>query len=326
MSSLLRYGREVSTVFDLLGRGEVDLTAALGWALTVSPALRGGLWRHLGMPGDADSVELALETADEAGRTDLELRLQDGDTQALVVLEAKKGWLQPGEEQLTRYAGRFLGVEQGLLVSLSDSSQQWAARELPESIGEVPVRHLPWDEVRTLLRDATASTRAPAERLWLAQLRDYLKEATAVRAYDSQWVYIVSLNANQFGRHTFLDWVRKERIYFHPFGKAWPKSPPVLMGFRWHGRLQQVNRVTGATVLPALQERWPEIPHEAEPTRPYVPHAVYDLGPDLSVPNIPTGNIYRARRAWVMLDQLLSQPSIRDAEVASKEVQDAALD
>lgn len=326
MSSLVRYTREVTTVFDLLGRGEVDLTAALGWALTVSPSLRRALWSHLDMPGDPDDVELALETPDDAGRTDLEMRLQSGDTQALVVLEAKKGWLQPDEVQLGKYVGRFTGIDHGLLVSLSDSSALWAARELPKQVAGVPVRHVPWDEVRTLLRSIFSSVRSPSERLWLGQLRDYLKEATAVRAYDSQWVYVVALNGNRFGSHTFIEWVRDQHIYFHPFGKGWPKRPPILMGFRWNGRLQQVNRVEGTRILPSLQDEWPDMPKSREPSRPYGPHAVYTLGSDLRVPSIPTGKIHYARRTWVLLDQLLTAPTIYDAEQASKALQADAPD
>ena len=49
---LTRYGRETTSVFDLLGRGEVDLTAALGWTMAQSPLLMAALWKRLGMPGE----------------------------------------------------------------------------------------------------------------------------------------------------------------------------------------------------------------------------------------------------------------------------------
>ena len=115
MQPLVKYGSEVGSVFDLLGRGEVDLTAALGWSLTVSPALRAALWERLDLAGDPNDVTVTLESADTEGHTDLELRL---GSEALVVVEAKKGWLQPGETQLGKYVGRFAGFEQALLVSL----------------------------------------------------------------------------------------------------------------------------------------------------------------------------------------------------------------
>lgn len=323
MQPLLKYGADIGSVFDLLGRGEVDLTAALGWSLNVSPALRTAVWQRLGMPGDPDDLSVSLESADAEGRTDLELQL---GSDVLVVVEAKKGWLQPGETQLEKYVGRFDGFSQGLLVSLSDSSLNWAARELPTDVGGVPVVHLPWDAVReslsTIRRDREA--RGHTERLWLGQFADYLKGATAVREYDSQWVYVVSISKAKLGSRTFREYVVDEEVYFHPFGKNWPRRPPVLMGFRWDGRLQQVNRVDSATVVPALQDEWPDIPLGPEPGESYGPHALYRLGPKLRVPEIPTGNIVMARRAWVLLDQLLTEPTIEAAEKASKALQAAA--
>ena len=76
----------------------------------------------------------------------------------------------------------------------------------------------------------------------------------------------------------------------------------------------------------SLRDRWPDIPEAADPTRPYGPHSVYELGADLRVPEIPTGNIHRARRTWVLLDQLLTQPAIGAAELSSKAIQNAAAD
>ncbi len=43
VSELTRYGREVKHVFDLLGRREPDLTAALGWTLVQAPGLMSSL-------------------------------------------------------------------------------------------------------------------------------------------------------------------------------------------------------------------------------------------------------------------------------------------
>jgi hypothetical protein len=87
------YGREASSVFDLLGRNEVHLTAALGWTLRRSPTLMAALWSRLRVPGDPAKVSADLEVVGLGGRTDLELI---GD-EATVIVEAKKGWLVPGE-------------------------------------------------------------------------------------------------------------------------------------------------------------------------------------------------------------------------------------
>jgi hypothetical protein len=311
--SLSRYGKSATSVFDLLGRGEVDLTASLAWAIEACPSFATALWTRLAMPGDIEDLDVALEVADKAGRTDLELRTHA----ARVVIEAKKGWLLPGETQLTKYIGRFEHEQTKLIVSLSDSSVAWADRQLPSMIGDVHVRHVPWDEVRSDVRTARRNARNYIERLWLDQFADYLAGATAVRDPAEQWVYVVSVGAGfprEGGPHSLRDFVKSERAYFHPFGKHWPKRPPVFMGFRWKGRLQQVNRVTKSEVVPTLHARWSAIPEVTQES----PYAVYDLGPDIPVAPLLGHPSLRSRRLWALLDQLLTQDTILGAERESK--------
>lgn len=246
--SLTRYRRDAATVFDLLGRSENDLTAALGFTLTRSSALLAGLWRRLDLPGAPSGIAVALEVSDEEGRTDLELT----SATAKVIVEAKKGWLLPRDVQLHKYAGRFHD-EVGLLVTLSDSSTDWAAQVLPLGVRGVPVVHLPWDDVRTDIR-AAASRSKGSEKTWLTELTDYLAGATTVRPPDSQWVYCVVVSddkAGNGGPHTFRDFVTTERVYFHPYGgnNTWPKKPPLFLAFRWGGIVRQVNRVVTYEVV-----------------------------------------------------------------------------
>ncbi len=75
----------------------------------------------------------------------------------------------PGEVQLTTYVNRVEAVQNRLLVSLSDSSADWARTQLPHDIAGVPVRHLPWDDVRLDLHRARRTARS-TERLWLEEL------------------------------------------------------------------------------------------------------------------------------------------------------------
>ena len=102
--SLARHGEDVSSVFDLLGRDENDLTAALAFTLARSPGLLGHVLRRLNTPADAGSAVLRLETRGDLGRTDLEI---DTGTN-LIIIEAKRGWLLPGELQLAQYAPRVM--------------------------------------------------------------------------------------------------------------------------------------------------------------------------------------------------------------------------
>jgi hypothetical protein len=311
------YRREVTSVFDLLGHKEVDLTAALGWSLMRSPALMARVWDRLGMPGDPAEVTADLEVAGPDGRTDLELT----GTEASVIVEAKKGWLVPHESQLTTYAPRLQALPTRLLVSLSDSSEAWANLNLPDAVDGIAVRHLPWDGIRDDLKAARAATRTPSERLWLDELDTYLAGATAVRHPADQWTYCVVVSNNQFGdQSTFRDFVRHRRIYFHPYGGAggWPKRPPTFLAFRWQGIVRQVNRVAAYEIVAHLNDRFLDIPRGASDEDD--PHIVYDLGPDIPIPTIPTKGIYATARVWALLDQLLTAPTLKDAVDRSKAI------
>jgi len=102
VADLVLHARPVETVFDLLGRDENDMTAALGWALARSPALLQGFVGRV-VPGAVENVEAVLELqrhdAADGGFTDIELRSSD----AHVIVEAKRGWGLPSLGQLRRY-------------------------------------------------------------------------------------------------------------------------------------------------------------------------------------------------------------------------------
>lgn len=190
--------------------------------------------------------------------------------EASAVFEAKKGRLVPGEDQLSRYAGRFSSGTAGLLVALSDSSA--TARpttNCPPPLMASPVTRLARDDVRLNVCSARAAARTD-EKHWLGELATYLSGATSVRDPSEHRVYCVVISSTKpgdGGGRTFRGFATNERVYFHPFGgrTGWPSRPPVLAAFRWGGLARQVNRAMNREVVPNLQVRWPDIP--AQPTR-----------------------------------------------------------
>lgn len=309
-ASLTRHGREVSSVFDLLGRDENDLTAALAFTLARSPGLLRLILQHLAPGADCEGAVLRLETRDDLGRTDLEI----STSSHLIIIEAKRGWLVPGETQLARYAPRIVAHGAGALVSLSTASAQWAHQTLPAAVQDVPVTHLPWQRVEVDLAAARTAARGQ-ERAWLDEFHDYLRKAIKMRDPADSWTYSVVISNNcpgGGGSRTFRDFVTAEGCYFHPYGwgNGWPRTPPNFLAFRWNGQVQRIHRVTHAEVIPSLQTRWPDIPETGDTTRP---HALYQLGPQLPGTPVPNGAQYRAQRRWVILDHLLTSPTLRDA-------------
>src|SRR3954467_9701536 len=99
MAGLTGYGAEVNSVFGLLGHDENDLTSALAFTLANCPTLLAGFLRRVS-PSATDlaleEIGVALEVRGEVGRTDLEIAVPG----ALVVVEAKRGWLLPSTGQL----------------------------------------------------------------------------------------------------------------------------------------------------------------------------------------------------------------------------------
>ncbi len=308
--ALTRHGREVSSVFDLRGRNENDLTAALGFALARSPRLLSNIISRLLPASSVETGTVRMEVRDSEGRTDLEI---DTGTH-LVVIEAKRGWLLPTVEQLGRYSGRFEGRVGGCLVTLSDATSTWATQALPSDIDGVPLSHLPWSAVRQDLTTARAAS-AGRERFWLDELHEYMRRAIKVRDPADGWTYCVAVSnalVDEASTWRWRDFVTAESAYFHPhgLGGGWPKTPPNFLAFRWGGQVQQVRRVMDAVVVPNLQSRWAELPTTKDTSKP---HVVYSLGPELPGLPIPNGKQYQASRLWVLLDQLLVSHSLAEA-------------
>ncbi|MGH3376429.1 MAG: hypothetical protein ACRDP6_16990 [Actinoallomurus sp.] len=305
----------MTSVFDLLGRGENDLTAALAFTLANCPDLLYRLVKRVRSSSDTNVASLRLETQDEHGRTDLEIDCGS----ELIVIEAKRGWLLPDEIQLDTYVPRILERGAGTLVSLSDASTTWAAQMLPDAIQGVPLLHLPWAVLREDL-DASRREVHGGQRLWLTELNEYLRRAIKVLDPADGWTYCVAINTNrpgEGGSRTFRDFVINEATYFHPYGwgTGWPKTPPNFLAFRWDAHVQRVHRVRHYEIAPNLQTHWPDIPEVPDTTRPV---AIYRLGPALPGMPLPNGKQYRAGRLWVLLDQLLTSPTLADALAGTK--------
>lgn len=314
--AVTRHGREVTSAFDLLGRDENDLTAAFGYTLARSARLFATIIAHLLPEGAASRAQVRMEVRGEGGRTDLEI---DTGTH-LLVIEAKRGWGLPSNEQLSKYAGRIKARGAGLLVTLSDASANWAAASLPTQVDGVAVMHLPWSVVRQALEIALVDA-GGRERMWLEEFHEYFRKAVTVLDPADSWTYCVAVSSDSIAgaQQTYRGLVEKGSTYFHPYGwgSGWPKIPPNFFAFRWDGKVQQVRRVTSTQVVPTLQTLWPEIP-VTEYTA--AAHIVYKFGPPLPGLPVPNGKQYRASRLWVMLDQLLTSASLDEAYMRSRQL------
>lgn len=311
MNTLMLHGRKVETVFDLMGRRENDMTAALGWTLDACPHFVQLLANHV-VPQRFRSKEIAtsLQVWEKPkGYTDIEL---ESKARFHLILEAKRGWQPPGKYQLGKYASRLRRAKLGFkgLVMLTDWSYSSEAAK-PSKVGGIPVFWLSWAEViKIASRSRQRSSRA--ERRWIDELLQYLGGVVTMQEADSNWVYVVALGrgTRKHWRISWIDIVEKKHHYFHPAqGGGWPKTPPNYLAWRYNGKLQGIAHITNHEIVSDVHSQIPEIPR-GDLTN----YVLYRLGPAFTPDHrVKTGRVFKSGRKWCMLDTLFTCATISDA-------------
>ena len=234
-----------------------------------------------------------------------------------IIFEAKRGWLLPGAEQLTKYSIRedFANAtyDHKHIVSLSECTQAYAKTHLPfQEVNSIPVSHLSYQEVYQMAQAAHAPSNHEQKHL-LREFCEYLRGLMTMQKLDSNMVYVVALGTQCPDRCSisWIDIVKNHNKYFCPVGgNGWPKEPPNYIAFRYYGQLQSIHHIEGYTLTRNMHDEIPEMPNEVWDTDCYV----YKLGPAI-VPGktVKTGKIFRNGRVWAMLDTLLTCDTISEA-------------
>ena len=322
MSRLVAYGTEVNSIFQLIGNLENDITKSIAWSLTRCPAFLKLVINEV-MPIDINPQNVRIkyqEFEKNKGITDLEITV---DSLFYIIIEAKRGWILPGEEQLTLYSRRRNIAESLVpnkaIVSMSECSEDYANTYLPfKAVNGIPVVHFSWRKLYELANSAKAISRISQKNL-LKELMKYLGEIMTMQAKESNWVYVVSLSTSkpENCELTWIEIVEQKKKYFHPFGiNGWPKEPPNYIAFRYNGKLQSIHHIESYTVTKSLHSAIIEMP-DVEKVDEYF---VYNLGePIIPLKTVKTGNIYASGRKWAMLDTLLTADTIYEAcEISRK--------
>jgi hypothetical protein len=321
MAELVLHGRPVSTVFDLLGRNEDDMTYALGWGLSRNARLLQAFAERVAPGALVDEplvVELQEHDRADGGFTDIELL----SAELHVIVEAKRGWAPPGAWQLRRYEARFAQAarpRQSLAVLTQNGAEAVIRHQLgPWKPPEPVTAHvLGWTDVVDLARGRGGPL---PERRLAHELAAYLGGLADMRNTDSNSVYVVSLSGGPFpgwpSSISPIDVVEKYGRYFFPAsGGGWPKVPPNYVAFRYWGRLQAVHHVDEYSIF--------DNPRQVEPDWPdleWAPHFQLKLGPAMRPAHESrTGSgIQRSMRVWADLDLLLTSSSITEAHRLTK--------
>ena len=322
MSELVAYGTEVSSVFQLIGNLENDITKSIAWALARCPEfLKAVIYEVMSLEIDTQNVRITYQEFEKnKGITDLEIT---DTTSFYIIIEAKRGWILPGAEQLTLYSQRKNIIESPVshkaIISMSECSEDYANAYLPfKVINDIPVNHLSWKRIYELANSAKTSSSRSQKDL-LKELMRYLGDIMTMQAKESNWVYVVSLSTEKPENCdlTWVELVEKKMKYFHPFGiKGWPKEPPNYIGFRYKGKLQSIHHIESYSITKNIHDEIEEMPNVEDEYE----HFVYSLGkPIIPSKVVKTGKIYASGRKWAMIDTLLTADTIHEASEISRQ-------
>lgn len=322
MATLKSYGKQIDNIFQLLGDSENAISQAVSWALSQCPAFLSRVVENLTkVKPDVDATEIRFQRYDpDQGITDIEIT---DEKEFYIIIEAKKGWLLPGGDQLTKYSVRpeFLGsmAKSKLIVTMSEAKMNYAQSHLPfkKTPNGIEVMHLPWEKVYRLANDSLSDSNNAEKRI-LGDLMGYIGGLMSSQNQTTNMVYVVSLGSgNPEGCSlSWIDIVNQKHLYFHPVGgKGWPKEPVNYIAFRYWGKLQSIHHIEGYDVETDMHKKISEMPHTE-----WEDHFIYRLGPAIRPDHeVKTGNIYPSGRVWAMLDLLLTANTISEARDMTKE-------
>lgn len=322
MATLVSYGREIHSIFQLFGNKENDITLSMAWALAKCPEfLKSIVFKVSGFSPDPKDITITNQQYDsDTGITDIEITDYKNFH---MVIEAKRGWLLPGAEQLTKYSIRssFVNTTYAYkhIVSMSECTQEYAKSCLPfQMVNGIPVSHLSYREVYRMALNSKARSNNEQKHL-LQEFCEYLRWIMTMQKLDSNMVYVVALSAQRPERCsiTWIDIVQKHNKYFCPVGgNGWPKEPPNYIAFRYSGQLQSIHHIEGYSVTNNIHDEIQEMPDEVW----NVEHYVYRLGPAITpAKTVKTGKIFKNGRVWAMIDTLLTCDTISEARDLTQE-------
>lgn len=316
------HGREIQSVFQLIGYKENDISYSTAWVLGKCNAMLKILINEVcGIDAiDFEDLEISLQEHEKGkGITDIEIN--DGKNVYLII-EAKRGWNLPQEEQLKKYSERKTlessPAKNKIIVTLTECSRDYADRNLGmKEANGIPIKNLSWKNIYEFAEQAYPIS-SNSEKKLLRELQLYLRGLMSMQNQTSNEVYVVSLGSGKpdNSQITWIDIVKLHNKYFHPMGgSGWPKEPPNYIAFRYYGKLQSIHHIEDYVIETNMQKIIPEMP-----ATEWGPHFVYTLGPAI-IPSkeIKTGNIYPAGRVWCHLDLLLTCDTISEARDLTKQ-------
>jgi hypothetical protein len=319
MTDLYIYNNKIESIFQLLGEKENGISYSVGYALSHCEKFLKLFLERLNIKHfKAGKIQIRLQQHEkEKGFTDFEIIHEN---EFHIRIEAKKGWIYPEDEQLSKYAKREWLAQVRKIVVLNESTPAFTEANFRKtSIETVPIEVISWNEIRNIALSSKMVGRNTENQL-LEQLSIYLNKINSMQNVDSNRVYVVSLGKDKVVPDSDITWrdiVLNDKKYYHPVGGSkggWPVEPPNYIAFRYDGKLQSIHHIEKYEVMNDLSKHF-EIPKDTE-TR-----YLYHLGPAIKLAHeVRTGEgIRRCQRVWAALDLLLTSQTIEEARDKTKE-------
>jgi len=317
MKELYIFDTKIESIFQLLGQKENDISYNVGYALANCQQLLDNFLRLINIkPTKSDKIKIKLQTHEkDRGFTDFEI-IKEGHFHLIV--EAKRGWAFPTDNQLNMYATRLTFQNSSSkvkkIIIFNESTPAYTQAHFPgTTLGSIPVQVINWQTIQRLTTSSIRRGR-DVENSILRNLNKYLDKISTMQKIDSNMVFVVSLgwDTPDNWKINWQDIVNKKRKYFHPVGGGkggWPTEPPNYIAFRYGGKLQTIHHIDKYVVFTNPSIHFKEIPSDN-----WEPHYLYYLGPSI-VPTkeVKTGKVYPSGRKWAMLDLLLTSDSVSEA-------------
>lgn len=104
MSIFRLHGREINSIFQLMGYKENDITNSIAWVLSKCEAMLEIFIKNICEIDkiDFENLDICVQEYDkDSGITDIEIK---DDRNLYLIIEAKRGWILPRKEQLLKYS------------------------------------------------------------------------------------------------------------------------------------------------------------------------------------------------------------------------------
>ena len=325
MSQLTICRKPITSVFQLLGENENDITYSIGYVLANSESFLLKFLKSLHItPKNSANVQIILQqNTSESGKTNItDLEIVEEEV-FHVIVEAKRGFQRLPTDQIRRYAqGKIFKDKddaQKRLVFFTDASQEYAKAMFDDSpIEGIPIEIIPYRTIYQMLSYSLSNVNN-TEKYLINQLKTYLEKIITMQKIDTNWVWVVSLGNGGIPNISlsFKEIVKQKNIYFHPIGNGYPSEPVTYIAFRYEGKLQAIHHVDSYKAF----KDFSEIEDSDFSAGDETPHFLYRLGKPI-LPNHEVKNgsqLVMANRVWCMLDTLLTCNTLWEAKELSEQ-------